>query len=210
MDPDLELLQQWRDGDRIAGGKLLDRHFNGLRVFFLHHFPQEEPEDLIQEVFKRMVEARDRFEGRSTFKTYLFHIAEKLCLEQLRKKYRQGGSFDPFTESMASATGRSQSSIVAENERQQLLLDALVTIPVIEQGLIELYHFHGYTTAQLAEHFDIPHGTAKTKLQTARRRLAETFVLLFKAGGELTDELLVSELEGVREAVWRGQLRDPK
>ncbi len=208
-DPDLELLRQWRYGDQEAGGKLLAQYFNNLRVFFIQRIPQEETEDLIQEVFRRMVEARDRFEGRSTLRTYLFHIAQNVYFELLRKRFR-GKPFDPLTESSATANGRSQSSMLAESERQQLLLEALRNIPGDQQDVIELYHFHGFTTAQLAEHLRVPSGTAKTRLRAARKRLAEAFLEEFKVGGELTDEQLVRDLDQVRGAVWRGQLPDSK
>ncbi|PRQ02956.1 ECF RNA polymerase sigma-E factor [Enhygromyxa salina] len=209
MDPDLELLEQWRNGDSDAGGRLLAQYFNSLRVYFVQRVSEADPEDLIQEVFRRMVEARDRFEGRSRLRTYLFHIAQNVYYETVRKLHRPNGSFDPLTESIASVSGRSQSSLLAEDERQQLLLAALRSLTATEQDIIELRHFHGLSSAELAEHFGIPQGTAKSRLAVARRQLGRAFLEAFKAGGELSDESIARDLDQVREVVWRGRAGAP-
>src|SRR5690349_6449837 len=85
MDPDLELLKRWRDGVRAAGDELLARYFNMWRVYFVARVPERQTEDLIQEVFLRMVEAHDRFEGRSSVRTFLTSIARNVFNETVRE-----------------------------------------------------------------------------------------------------------------------------
>ncbi|NVB43003.1 sigma-70 family RNA polymerase sigma factor [Pseudenhygromyxa sp. WMMC2535] len=206
-DPDLTLLAKWREGDRDAGGKLLARYFKNLRTYFIQRIPEEDPEDLIQDTFRRMIEARDRFEGRSSFKTYLFNIAKNVYRETLRSKYRHGGAFDPVRESTAEATGRSQSSIVAEAERTQLMLDSLRALPAEQQDLLELFHFYECTINEIAELFEIAVGTAKSRLRAARERLAKIVIERFASDATHSDDSILEDLGKARDAIWRGQLR---
>ncbi|NJK32256.1 MAG: RNA polymerase sigma factor [Deltaproteobacteria bacterium] len=175
MDPDLELLQRWRDGDRRAGGQLFDRHFNSVRAFFALKIPEADQDDLVQEVFARMVAARDRFEGRSTLRTYLLHIAQHVFYETLTRLHRPNGTFDPLSESLAQVTGRSGSSILAADELLQRLLDALQNIPIDKQDLITLHYFHELTYDELAEQSGVPLNTAKSRVGSARATLLGEF-----------------------------------
>ena len=194
MDPDLELLERWRGGDRTAGSQLFDRHFNGLRIYFAARLPPEQDAaDLIQDTFLRMVEARDRFEGRSTVRTFLFHIARHVLFEALRRRYRPQGAFDPLSESIAELSGRSQSSILAQSEELQLLLDALRSIPSEQYDLIEFHYFQGLKQVEIAEILGIPDGTIKSRMSAARRRLAERFLEL--SGQSRTDSSIEEILE---------------
>lgn len=207
-DPDLELLTRWRAGDNDAGSELLARHFNLLRVYFLGRVPQRQIEDLIQEVFLRMVEALGRFEGRCSVRTFLIRIAQNVVRETLRELHRPNGSFDPFTESLFAISGRAQASILADEESQQLLLDAMQRVSSDHHDLLDLHYFHGLTVRELAEVSEVPVGTAKSRLEAARRSLLREFMtLLGPDAPEWTDDALERGLTRVREVMLRGRAR---
>ncbi len=208
-DPDLELLKRWRAGDNDAGSRLLARHFNLLRVYFLKRVPERQIEDLIQEVFLRMVEALDRFEGRCSVRTFLVRIAQNVVRETLRELHRPNGSFDPFTESLYAISGHGQASILADEESQQLLLDAMQRVTVEHHDLLDLHYFHGLTLRELAQVGEIPVGTAKSRLEAARRSLLREFMdLLGPDAREWTEEALDRGLTRVREVMLRGRARE--
>ena len=209
MDPDLELLKRWRDGDRAAGDELLARYFNMLRVYFVSRVPERQTEDLIQEVFLRMVEALDRFEGRCTVRTFLTSIARNVFHETVRELYRPDGRFDPLEESMFGITGRSHSSLLANEQALQLLLDAMQRVSVQHQDLLELHYFHGFTVRSLADLEEIPFGTANGRLQAARRALLREFLILLGPDAEgWTEDALDRGLTRVRDAVLQRRAPD--
>jgi RNA polymerase sigma-70 factor (ECF subfamily) len=202
MDPDLELLERWRAGDREAGGDLLARYFNMLRVYFITRVPERSTEDLIQEVFARMIEARDRFETRCSVRTFLTSIARHVFHETVRELYRPDGRFDPLEESMLAVSGRTQSSLLAHEQELQLLLDALQRVTIRQHEMLELHYFHGYTVRDLAEVENIPAGTANGRLQAARRALLREFVtLLGPDATEWTEDAIDRGLVRVRDIV---------
>lgn len=206
VDTDFRLLERWREGDGEAGSELLARHFNTLRVYFLARVPHRQIEDLIQEVFLRMVEALERFEGRSSVRTYLLRIARNVVLET----YRAKGNFDEFHDSQYALGGRNFASLCVENdERLQLLLDAMQQIPLRQQDLLECHYFHGLSMAELAELFELKVGTVKSRMSSARRALLQAFVaLLGEDSSDWSDAILEERLERAREAVLKGKRRD--
>jgi DNA-directed RNA polymerase specialized sigma24 family protein len=80
---DAELLQAWANGNKSAGEQLFERHFEAIARFFRNKLPADtQHEDLIQQTFLGCVEARDRFRGDASFRSFLFAIAhnQKLLL----------------------------------------------------------------------------------------------------------------------------------
>ncbi len=74
---DEELLHAWRCGDKAAGDKLVDRHYESVDRFFRNKVNEHDLGDLTQRTFLACLEHPDRYEGRhgATFKTYLLGIA---------------------------------------------------------------------------------------------------------------------------------------
>lgn len=164
---DFELLQRWRDGDRGAGETLVERHFAAIHRFFINKTSRD-PDDLAQTTFLRCVERRDTFEGRSSFRTFLFGVARHVLHEHYRKVYR--ADFEPGTTSVADVDP-TPSQMVSEAQWQQLFFDTLRAIPSQMQVLLELYYWEGLSTAELAEVFDTARGTIKSRLHAARDEL---------------------------------------
>ena len=204
MDPDIELLRQWRDGDNGAGWQLLFRHFRQLNAYFRQRLPELDPDDLVQEVYTRMVEAeaRDRFEGRSSLRTYLFRIARNVFREEVRRLQGERAHFNPLVDSMADLTGRTQSSLVAQDERAQLTLSALRSIPSEQQDVLELHYLFDMRTCEIAECLDIPGGTVRSRLQAGRRAAARVLAEALGLGGGLTPEQLEEALVQLRRQLW--------
>lgn len=171
---DLELLERWRGGDRRAGSVLVSRHFPAVRTYFINKLPSEH-EDLVQETFARMVNARDQFRGEASFKTYLFRIARYVLSEQLRKRYRRGRQLELSANSIASLTDRRPSSIISERETQRLLLDALRQIPLEDQDLLELYYWQGLTGGELGSLFALSESTVRSRIRAALERLRRAY-----------------------------------
>ena len=89
---DRQLLQRWRDGDARAGNQLFRRHFRDMYRFF-HHKVGGDADDLIQATFFACVRARDQFQGRSSFRTYLYRVARNVLYAYYRDRGRRRVDF---------------------------------------------------------------------------------------------------------------------
>jgi len=170
VDEDFALLQRWRAGDRSAGEELCARHFDEIYRFFKHKIPGD-ADDLTQETFLACVKARDQFQGKSTFRTYLFTIARN----ELYMRLRQLPSFKHVDLEVSSLDElvSSPSKQLAKNQELAQIRAALHQLPVEQQVLLELHYWHDLNPAALAEMLETSPGTIRVRLLRARRALRE-------------------------------------
>lgn len=173
MDADAELLARWRDGDRDAGEALFARYFEALYRFFATKC--HEPADLAQATLLAIVQSRGQFAGRSSFRTYLFAIARNELYDHLRATQRTR-TFDPEVSSVVdllAAPVTSAATQLDRSEHHRRLCAALCELPLEQQTLLELHYWEDLDAAALAEVFDAPPTTIRTRLHRARLALRE-------------------------------------
>jgi RNA polymerase sigma factor (sigma-70 family) len=166
MTGDLELVRAWRSGDVAAGEALVERHLESVHRFFSNKV-RHATDDLVQRTFLACVESLDAFEGRSSFRSYLFGIARHVLYHHWRDADR---GFDVLTVSVGSrlADQPSPADHVAARQEQRLLLRALRGLPLELQTLLELAYWEGLSDRELAEALEVPTGTIKSRLRKAR------------------------------------------
>lgn len=179
---DFALLDAWARGDRDAGNRLFDRHFPAVFRFFRNKV-DDQAEDLTQATFLACVKNAGQMEKRASFRTYLFAIARNQLYMHFRAAARQGAVLE-FGSVSAEDLGTSPSSRLVAKHEQRLLLRALRRIPVDLQVAVELYYWEGLSTRELAEIFEIPEGTVRSRLTRARDRIAAQLAELAEAPGE--------------------------
>lgn len=170
MASDVELLRAWRAGDRRAGNRLFERHFDRVRRFFVNKVDAQ-VEDLVQRTFIACVEGRDRFREAASFRTYLFAIAHNVLCGYIRDKRREGEAIDLEALSVVDL-GASPTSQLAARGELRLLTEALRQIPVQDQVILELYYWEGISGPELAAFLGVPLPSTRSKLRRAKGRLA--------------------------------------
>ena len=181
---DLELLERWRDGDATAGKALFQRHFSSIFRFFETKCP-DEADDLVQTTFLRCMHAREQFRAESSFRTYLFMIARNELYRLLDSRYRRAARLDFDASSIAEIVSTPGTKL-ARNQEHQRLVEAMQQVPVDQQVLLELHYWEDMDIAQLAEVFEVPTATIRTRLHRARKALRER---LDKAVPQAVDSL---------------------
>ncbi|MBK8236578.1 MAG: sigma-70 family RNA polymerase sigma factor [Deltaproteobacteria bacterium] len=168
---DLELLDAWRGGDRRAGGELFARHFPALRRFFRSKVG-DDYEELVQSTFARCVEGQARFEGRGSFRSYLFATAYNVVREHLRELYRES---DPWTLALAQAQAEPEvaglATMLAAQRERAILVRALRRLPLGDQVVLELFYDEQMTSVEIGAVVGVPDATVRSRLRLARERL---------------------------------------
>ena len=170
-DVDRELLERWRNGERAAGEALLERHFASLYRFFQSKCHSVDTDELVQATLLACLDAKDRFRGDASFRTFLFSIARHKLYHHLRDK-KNTLELDVTTTSVAEII-TSVRSVMARDQAHRALLDALRTLPVEQQTLLELHYWEELDTVELAGVFEVPAATIRTWLFRARGKLRE-------------------------------------
>ncbi|MBR8740164.1 sigma-70 family RNA polymerase sigma factor [Nocardiopsis sp. MG754419] len=152
-------------------------------------------EDLVQETYLRAWKGLDRFEGRSSLRTWLHRIATTACLTALEKRGRRplptglGGPTDhpegdlvdspevPWLEPMPDRSGSAADdpgTVVATRESVRLaLIAALQYLPVKQRAVLLLREVLRFSAAEVAGILDTTVPAVNSLLQRARARLDE-------------------------------------
>ncbi len=192
MPTDPELLEAWRSGDLSAGDELFNRHFGAIHRFFRNKVSDDRLEDLVQQTFMACVEGRERFRNDSTFRTYLFGVANNLLRDHYRSQKREPEALD-FGKSSAVDAGAGPSTVVGKRREERLLLEALRSIPLDSQIVLELYYWEEMSASQTAEVLGIPEGTVRGRVRKAKELLKKELAKLARSPQEL--ETTVGNLE---------------
>jgi RNA polymerase sigma-70 factor (ECF subfamily) len=148
-------------------------------------------EDLVQETYLRAWRAFDRFEGRSSLRTWLYRIATSACLTALESRSRRplpaslGGPSDaagqpletreevPWLEPMPSgAADADPAAIVASRESMRLaFIAALQHLPPRQRAVLILRDVLAWRAAEVAELLDTSTAAVNSALQRARAQL---------------------------------------
>ncbi|PRP91751.1 ECF RNA polymerase sigma-E factor [Enhygromyxa salina] len=202
MNDDLQLLEAWREGDKIAGNALVRRHFSSVFRFFRSKL-DDGVEDLTQQALLALLEARVNQRAHSNFRAYLFGIARRQLITHLRGRHRANKVFSPLDTSIHEFGGDSQASLtslVAAHREQRLLIAALRSIPLDFQIVVELYYWEQLKVAEIAEVMDVAPGTVKSRLSRARDMLERRIEGLARQRGTAapTDDELNQWVTSVR------------
>jgi RNA polymerase sigma factor (sigma-70 family) len=172
------LLGRWRAGEKRAGEQLFERHYPSVRRFFQNKVATHAHRDLAQKTFLACVEAPERFEARSSFRTYLFGIAHHVLLDHLRAEQRRDGREDDVDDLVVADLVPAADDMVAARREQRLLLKALRQLQLPLQVMLELQYWESLSNSEIAEILELPLGTVKTRLRAARLELEATIAQL--------------------------------
>jgi len=166
---DVELLAAWSGGDASSGQALFKRHFRRIYRFFETKLGSD-VDELVQETFLACMRGRDQFRGDASFLTYLYTIARHELYRVLSERRRDLDRLDFEMSSIADLAPTPRTQIAAREDRERLLR-CLHMLPVAQQMLLELHYWEGVTIAELAEIFESPEVTVRSRLHRARNAL---------------------------------------
>lgn len=181
---DSALVESFRAGDARAGTALVERHFDALYRFFRSKVAGD-VDDLVQQTFTSCLEARESFRGECSFRTLLFRIARRRLYDHYRSK-RRDQALD-FTTTSVRALGTSPSAALQRSDTIAAVRAALQELPLEAQTLLELSYWQDMSTQELAQVFEVPTGTIKSRQFAARAQLQ---ALLSARGYELREDTL--------------------
>ncbi len=168
---DVVLLERWRTGDEDAGQALFARHFDSIYGFFETKCSSD-ADELTQATFLACLRAKDQFKGNSSFRTYLFTIARNELYRVLLTRQRRDAKLDFELSSIAELVS-TPGTRMARNQEHKRLIEALQHLPVEQQTLLELHYWEDMDIAALAEIFESPQATIRTRLHRARKALRD-------------------------------------
>ena len=173
-----ELLMRAVQGGHLdALGELFER-YHGPTFRFLSRTTGDPAlaEDLVQDVFVRILKYRDTYDAASRFDTWLFRIARNARTDHLRKKAPPTGSVDDALEVPARDPGPAR-----QFERQmdaRRLERALQLLGNDSRDVLVLARFHDWPYDRIAASLGIEVGAVKVRVHRAMKQLRALYFRL--------------------------------
>jgi RNA polymerase sigma-70 factor (ECF subfamily) len=174
---DEALMQAVRDGDVAKLGPLFERYH--VRLFdFLNRVTGDRiaSEDLVQDIFMRVLKYRSTFRDGGSFETWLFRIARNARADYFRTRRQIGSLSEDELERPETGLGPArQLEIDREHGR---LRRALVLLRDDKRELLVLARYQDMKYEQIAELLGIEVGAVKVRVHRAIRELRDIFLQL--------------------------------
>ena len=183
-DADQELIERVRQGDDGAFRALFDRHHHRAYAVAVGVVKNKQDAlDIVQDAFIKVHRNLDRFQGSSSFYTWLYRIVMNLCIDHIRRSKR-GRSLD-FDDAVGrdskevAGDGALLPQILGANPRKSVLRaelreaieKALAELPEYHRAVILLREMEGLSYEEISEILEVPKGTIMSRLFHARRKM---------------------------------------
>jgi RNA polymerase sigma-70 factor, ECF subfamily len=196
------LVEALRSRDERAFAELVERHNRTLlRVARLYVRDRSAAEEVVQEAWLGVLEGIDRFEGRSSLRTWIYRILTNRAQSRAQRERRQlpfsaladdheaavketrfRPTDDPRFPLLWSVPPRSWpvERILARETVQQLRA-ALEHLPAAQQVIVGLRDVEGWTAEEVCEALEITPGNQRVLLHRARSRMRQALEDYFEA-----------------------------
>jgi RNA polymerase sigma-70 factor, ECF subfamily len=191
---EIELVQRLRDGDESAFAELIDMYgATMLRVAQMYVRDRGSAEEVVQETWLAVLNGIDRFEGRSSLKTWLFRI----LTNRAKTRGERDGRQVPFS-SLAGAGEEDEPTVdpdrflgpdsaepgawaapprawphdrVLAKETLSVIEMAIDELPEAQRAVIRLRDVEGWSPMEVTEALEITDGNQRVLLHRARSKV---------------------------------------
>lgn len=154
---DMALCESVKSGDSKAFSELVLRHQQSLlRLCMRFTSSQDLAEDVVQEAFIKAYNKLDTFEGRSSFKSWLFQIAVNTAKNKLRSA-KDTMSLDQIQISINEGADRG----IQRSNIKEMLLNYVDQLPEKQKMALTMRVYEDLSFKEIADVMDCPYDTAK-------------------------------------------------
>ena len=171
------VMRRAKNQEAEAFDEIVDAYAGRLYGFFHRMLGRrEEAEDLVQEVFVRVVKGIAEYREEGRFEAWLFRIAGNLIRDRGRREPREtaiGMGGDDNAVDLETPTDRHASGVrdnLEHREDVDRLQKCLAKLPSVEREVVLMRHYGELSFAEIAEYTAAPLGTV---LARAHRGLAK-------------------------------------
>jgi RNA polymerase sigma factor (sigma-70 family) len=164
-----------KSGDHAAFERLYDCYSGALYGVVLRILKNEAiAEEVLQDAFMRIWDRIDQYdESRGRLFTWIVNITRHLAIDKIRSKEirreKKTSSVEDHVHTIDNEDG------VEQKIETIGMKEVLKILPEDQRFVVEYLYFKGYSQSELAEDFNIPLGTIKTRLRMALQKLRSTF-----------------------------------
>lgn len=183
-----------RDGDNLAFQEAVRSFTPGMLAVARFYLDEAAAEDVVQDCWVAVIDAIQKFEGRSGLKTWLHRIVANRCKNRLRTSKREvplddSDGLEPDLAERFNARGRwqlpprlkfheSADTLMENGALNQCLDKHLSALPETQRSALILYEAHQHKSDDLCNILGVSASNLRVLLHRARQKIflmVETF-----------------------------------
>ncbi len=191
-DPGVKLMLAYQAGDEAAFDRLVER-YSSLVYALLTRFlgGRSGREDLVQEVFLRVIRSRGRYQPTARFSTWLYRIVFNLSVNTTQRGAPEGLSLDrPVGEGgevdlgrLVAADVEDPSAGLERDDVVRAVREAIAALPENQRMALVLAKYHDQPYVEIAQVLGSSEKAVKSLIHRARETLRERLAPLLAQGG---------------------------
>ena len=159
-------------GDADAFEVLYQRHKGPLYRFIMRQCGQEYADELYQDIWLKVINARLSYKVKAAFKTWLYQIARNRIIDHYRRQNLRPVDNNPnVLPSMSESEHSQPENRLETNNRHELLMCAIAALPQDQQEVFLLKEEAGLTIDEIAITTGVSYEAAKSRLRYAFKKL---------------------------------------
>ncbi len=171
-DEDERLARRIAAGDRAALEELYDRYRRPLYGFLIGIAPDAATaEEILQDTLVAVWQGASGFEGRARFRQWLFAVARRQAYNAVRRRRLPWAN--PEELAVATASGPSPETEALTGVGLDELAAHIRGLPTGQREVLVLTLVEGFSYEETAAILEVPVGTVRSRLNTARRALRQ-------------------------------------
>ena len=165
-------------GDLDKMGLLFERYHRPLFAFLYHMTGQAHAcEDLVQNVFYRMLKYRHTFNGEGEFRTWMYHLARNVLNDSFRQQERWGGhAYDIADLSDRLGGGVAADEQLEKEQELDALQNAMARLSPDHREVLVLSRYQELKYEEIARILNITEGAVKVRVHRALGELKKNFL----------------------------------
>ncbi len=132
---------------------------------------REEAEDALHAAYFRIIDGKARFDGRSSFRTWLFGVIRRTALEERRRSWLRLERLQRWFERRDQDDERADAGQLMAAETTARLAKALARLSPRQREILHLVFYQELSVQEAADVLGMPVGTARTHYERGKLRL---------------------------------------
>jgi len=160
-----ELVKLLKKGDMAAFDAIYDKYCHKLHQFVFMYLKQEkDAEDIVQEVFIKIWQSREKIDVYASFESFLFTIAYNATISLLRKRMNETKSREYLKSLQQIETAEKVIDEIQYKELNQKVQNLLNQLTPRQKEIYLLSRDDGYSHKEIAQKLNISESTVNNHL----------------------------------------------
>ncbi|HEV2356573.1 MAG TPA: RNA polymerase sigma factor [bacterium] len=132
-----------------------------------------EAEDVLQTVYLKVLDGKARYDGRATFKTWLFSVIRNTAVEERRRTILRRLLWIKCRKNTDHVVEGDLDEAAHQSQIRALLRSTLAALPKRQREVLQLVFYHGFSLQEAADVMGISIGSARTHYDRGKKRLRQ-------------------------------------